>query len=99
MKSYIYIVFFVLTHNAFGQSPVNISPSVVTGCGGALQGWSMISLNSEFTLGEIAIETVFGDEFMLTQGFHQGQFNIIALDEHSTMRVKVYPNPTIDIIN
>ncbi len=84
---------------SFAQETPNIEPSVVTGCGGSFQGYSMVSLKSDFTLGEIAIETIFSENFMLTQGFHQPSLGIISLNEDSYSKISLYPNPTVDIIN
>ena len=99
MKNYIYIIVFNVFFFGFAQENVNIGPSVVTGCGGSLQGWSMVSLKSDFTLGQIAIETVMSDEFMLTQGFHQADLNIVRLNEENQTRINVFPNPTASIVN
>lgn len=99
MKIHIYIIIFSIAPIGFSQELINISPSVVTGCGGSLQGWSMTSINTDFTLGEIAIETVFSDEFIMTQGFHQSDLNIIKLEESDQVYINVYPNPTIEHIN
>jgi len=84
---------------SFSQESINIDPSVVTGCGGSLQGYSMVSLKSDFTLGEIAIETISSENFMLTQGFHQPSLGIISINEDSYSQISVYPNPAVDIIN
>ena len=99
MKNYIYIIIFTITSLGFSQELIHINPSVVTGCGGALQGWSMTSIKTDFTLGEIAIETVFSDEFIMTQGFHQSDLNIITLEESNQVHINVYPNPTVEFIN
>lgn len=82
-----------------GISQENTSPSVITGCGGSLQGYSITSVKSDFTLGEIAIETNFSEEFMLTQGFHQPSIGIISLKDDSYSKISIYPNPTVDILN
>lgn len=53
-----------------------------------------------WTLGEPIIETVFGSENILTQGFHQSKliatpvFLLVQNDE-----ISVFPNPTKDIVN
>ncbi len=99
MKNYICIFFISIIFLGSSQDGVNIDPRVVTGCGGSLQGYSMVSLKSDFTLGEIAIETIFSENFMLTQGFHQPNLGIISLDEDSYTKISVYPNPTVDILN
>jgi hypothetical protein len=55
-----------------------------------------------WTLGESVIETVKEDRFMLSQGFHQGNYEIVTAggdDEDYLFRVEVYPNPSRDIVN
>lgn len=99
MKKYICISFFSIIFLSISQEAINIEPSVVTGCGGSLQGYSMISLKTDFTLGDIAIETISSENFMLTQGFHQPSLGIISINEDSYSEISVYPNPTVDIIN
>ena len=99
MKNYIYISFFSIIFLGFSQENINIAPSVVTGCSASLQGYSMLSLKSDFTLGEIAIETISSEDFMLTQGFHQPSLGIISLTEDPYSRISIYPNPTTDFLN
>ena len=99
MKNYICIIFFSISFLVHSQGNINIDPSVITGCGASLQGYSMVSLKSDFTLGEIAIETIYSENFMLTQGFHQPSLGIIALNDDSHSRISIYPNPTVDILN
>lgn len=55
-------------------------------------------LNSEYyfstTLGEAVIQTIQGDEIMLTQGFHQPDVSLF--EPGLPMEIKVYPNPVVD---
>ena len=101
MKTHIkiYIYLFLISSSFIGFSQENIGPSVITGCGGSLQGYSMTSVKSDFTLGEIAIETNFSEDFMLTQGFHQPSIGIISLKDDPYSKISIYPNPTVDILN
>ena len=102
-KSYIekYMFSFCLIVSSFvySQGGLQISPSVVTGCSGSLQGYSLVSLKSEFTLGQIAINSLVSDDFILTQGFHQPNLGVISIFEDKMTNISVYPNPTIDILN
>ena len=56
------------------------------------------ALNSEYyfstTLGEAVIQTIQGDEIMLTQGFHQPDVSLF--EPGLPMEIKVYPNPVVD---
>ena len=83
----------------FSQGLLQTSPTVVAGCSGSLQGYSLVSLKSEFTLGQIAINYLLSDDFILTQGFHQPNLGVISIFEDKMTNISVYPNPTIDILN
>lgn len=52
----------------------------------------------EFTMGEIAVESLTGSEYMVTQGFQQGTLKGIGINDQiiDPQRILVYPNPAID---
>ena len=99
IKNYICSCFVFITTLSSSQEGVNIDPSVITGCGGSLQGYSMVSVKSDFTLGEIAIETLKSDQYMLTQGFHQPSIGVISLLESPQTKISIFPNPITDFLN
>ena len=99
IKNYICLCFICISFFSYPQEGVNIAPSVITGCGGSLQGYSMVSVKSDFTLGEIAIETLKSDQYMLTQGFHQPSLGVISLLESPQTKISIFPNPITDILN
>ena len=99
IEKYMCCFCFIISSVVFSQAGLQISPSVVTGCSGSLQGYSLISLKSEFTLGQIAINCLASDDFILTQGFHQPNLGVISIFEDKMTNISVYPNPTIDILN
>ena len=102
-KSYIEIYMcsfcFLVCSVVFSQGLLQTSPTVVAGCSASLQGYSLVSLKSEFTLGQIAINYLPSDDFILTQGFHQPNLGVISIFEDKMTNISVYPNPTIDILN
>jgi len=60
------------------------------------------SVTMSWTLGEPVIKTITDDRSMLTQGFHQSAYEIIALGgimEGAPFEVEVYPIPTRDNVN
>jgi len=61
---------------------------------------SAAGVEVSWTIGEAVIETLVSDANMLTQGFHQTKLTITAVSEVLIpgLKVKVYPNPTPDII-
>lgn len=92
-----FIIFFaicVLGEYSFGQS---ISSQVIASTGDYSES-SDYSIS--WTLGEIAIETLESSAYILTQGFHQGYFEITSVDNplEKNVEIKVYPNPATDYI-
>jgi hypothetical protein len=80
----------ILSIPAFTQS---LTPSVVASSGNDHENEG-VSLS--WTLGEIAIKTLETETIILTQGFHQGDILVDAIekviDENFTIRI--FPNPT-----
>lgn len=52
----------------------------------------------EFTIGEVFTQTL-SNENSLTQGFHQPFLTIVGVQEESTSLLKVWPNPTRDVLH
>ena len=91
MKVIIFLTFFIIgMNNVFSQEVVATSGETNTNS----------TNHVSWTIGEIAIETVESASNSLTQGFHQTQLIVTALDELTTLdiEIKVYPNPTHDFI-
>ncbi|MEM6632610.1 MAG: T9SS type A sorting domain-containing protein [Bacteroidota bacterium] len=91
MKGLIITLLVVLTHltHSFAQSS---SPSVSSSAGESFQG---VNLKLDWTLGELAIESLENSSRQLTQGFHQPQY---LLTNSETLPaevgyIKVFPNP------
>lgn len=84
----------VLTANSQSLSPTVISSS---GGSGDMNGTSL-----NWTTGELMVQTYDFDTISLTQGFHQGIYEITtSLDELNELGiyVNVYPNPVEDHLN
>jgi hypothetical protein len=47
----------------------------------------------EWTLGEIATETLKSNNNIITQGFHQTNLTIVSTNNPSISGLKIYPNP------
>ena len=86
MKSFSFSLFVLLPFISLAQ--LN-SPELVSNSGGS---FSSGSYHIDFSVGEIAIEQL-GDEFILTQGFHQGDLKIQTNIEELDFISKIYPNP------
>ena len=59
------------------------------------------NFNISWTLGEVAVETLVGSNFILTQGFQQSELTIIGIDESlldNDNSIIIYPNPSYGIV-
>jgi len=58
-------------------------------------------MSLSWTLGENFTETINADDLILTQGFQQSFYKLkeINLTDTESFNIKVYPNPTRDILN
>lgn len=76
---------------------VNLSPEVVATAGDSQ---SNGTLNVDWTLGEIAVES-FAGTIVLTQGFHQPTVQTTSIEDFASRfgTIKVYPNPTASTIS
>ena len=70
---------------------------VVSSAGGSYQG---TDVSIDWTLGECITETLNASGNSLSQGFHQASYTLTSIFEHKELMVdlKVYPNPTPDIL-
>lgn len=58
------------------------------------------SANIDFTIGEAIINTETDGTYEITQGFHQTNWNFAGMEDlMPEMDVKIFPNPTSDILN
>jgi len=79
----------------FAQSSI-ITPQLISSSGGTV---TQDNYNLCFSLGEIAIETFVQGESVLTQGFHQENYQISMISEvPENAIINIYPNPAKDII-
>ena len=79
----------------FAQSSL-ITPQLISSSGGTV---TQENYNLCFSLGEIAIETFVQGESILTQGFHQENYQISMISEvPENAIINIYPNPAKDII-
>lgn len=95
MKYHLSLLLVSLTIVSFAQST---TPEVVSN-GGEYYENSSGSLS--WTLGEPMIETLSDGTNTLTQGFQQNSYTITRISEikDTDIIIRVYPNPTSDIIN
>lgn len=55
----------------------------------------------DWSIGEVMTETYHNSNQMVTQGFHQGRYNVTVVQEYSGMaeKITIYPNPVEDFLN
>ena len=75
-------------------------PEVITSAGDYFKP-NASSPSLSWTMGESVTETFSSTNNILTQGFQQGHYNIVAIDEikDKDVSIKVFPNPTTDFIS
>jgi hypothetical protein len=62
--------------------------------------YSNASANINFTIGEAVINTGTNGTNELTQGFHQTNWNLVRLEDHSpSFEAAIFPNPTTEVLN
>ncbi len=77
----------------FSQS---VSPEVIASGG---DHFTTPTAQVSWTLGEVVTETFVAGSSQLTQGFHQTNLTITALDDVDLdIHVKIYPNPTASLV-
>lgn len=97
MRKIVLITVCVLFCISVGYSQ-NVSQNVISSAGGQIQyGNGDIS----WTIGEVVITSIYSANYILTQGFHQGNFLITSINEigFDKSSISIYPNPTKNFIN
>lgn len=76
----------------------NADQQVIASAGGHYED---SEIQVSWTLGETVISTIESTDYTLTQGFHQPTYTVTEIKEksHENFNVKVFPNPSTDIIN
>ena len=88
------IVGLLLLSLARGQT---VSPELISSCGDS---FSNAGYQLDWSLGECVIITHSAGGYVLTQGFHQTNYETVLLEElpDAGVNISVYPNPTTDFI-
>ena len=61
--------------------------------------YSNASASIDFTIGEVVIATLSNTGNTLTQGFHQTNLTVLAIDDFDiNYQARVFPNPTQDLL-
>jgi len=97
MKKKLILIFLVITGSAV-LSAQSLSPTVVASAGGYATGGDY---SLSWTLGEVAVTTLTGANFILTQGFQQPWELDIgnAIDNPAyDWSIQTYPNPVHDLL-
>lgn len=91
MKQYCIIIFIMLvTESILSQEVISTQGDSYSNANGSI----------DFTIGEIIINTVNEGSNDITQGFHQTNWNFLAIEDHAPdFEVSIFPNPTEDVLN
>ena len=91
-------IFFLAVLVSFGSliNAQKITPEVIASAGDVFKSGGF---TLEWTLGEIATESLSSSNFRLTQGFHQGNIVISSVSNSIIEGFSVYPNPAYFSIN
>jgi len=85
---------FLMGSTVFGQT---IQNSVISSTGGSS---SAGNVKMDYTLGETVIETFSAGGNTLTQGFHQTNLTLVAVENVELFaEISVFPNPTSEFVN
>ena len=85
---------FLLGSTVYGQT---IQNSVVSSAAGSA---SAGNVKMDYTIGETVIETFSAGGNTLTQGFHQTNLTLVAIENVELFaEISVYPNPTSEFVN
>jgi hypothetical protein len=89
------LLFFVSVVSSYATAQT-LSPEVISTSGTSM---SNGTTTLDWTLGEPATATLDNSSNMLSQGFHQPSIVVTAIADAATLNeVKVFPNPTIDVV-
>lgn len=81
---------FVLSLSTYGQQVIGTTGGTIVGT----------SYSLSYTVGEVAINTLTGGEYIINQGFQQPSYTITSIEDNLPSAVlAVYPNPTSGLIN
>lgn len=97
MKNLLFIILIVFCYGTvFCQTNL---PEVITSSGDYFKP-NASSPSLSWTMGECFTATHFSTNNILTQGFQQGHYNVVAIDEitDKDVSIKMFPNPTTDFI-
>lgn len=95
MKKFILIFGFgILMLNAYSQT---VLQGLLSSSGDSFKN---SKYNLDWSVSELQTETYYGEENILTQGFHQNNYLISTIEqlEKLPFEISIFPNPTTDII-
>ena len=94
MKGIVILLVMLISGISYSQST---TPEVISSAG---DHFSNSNLSISWTIGEPIVETHSVGTATITQGFHQGLYNIVSVEEQLLEPViSIFPNPTTDYIS
>lgn len=93
---YLYLTTVIITV-CFVATAQTITSELVSSAGNS---FITTNYNLDCSLGELSTQTLIGSLNIITQGLHQGNYNITSIKEHPLLKLNIaaYPNPTHNFI-
>ncbi|MBK8451480.1 MAG: T9SS type A sorting domain-containing protein [Saprospiraceae bacterium] len=83
---------FIVGSMFLSVSAQKITPTVLCNAGAVMKSGNF---SIEWTLGELATETLKSNNTVLTQGFHQTNLTIVSTNNPQIQGLDIYPNPVV----
>lgn len=93
MKNLLMVIFTIIYSIAHSQTQ---NQQIIGSAGNSSKS---SSIQIAWTIGEPIIGNGLNNEILLTQGFHQSNLFVTALEEVISLQLSIQPNPTSDFIN
>lgn len=92
-----YFILSIILHFTISTvSAQTIEPSLLTTAGDSFQNET---IQLDWSIGELAIETISSANIILTQGLHQAEIEVITNIEEDLISISIYPNPASEFIS
>ena len=89
MNKLLPFVLLLFSTTLFAQEVVSSSGAYISNANGSIS----------FTVGEVSIQTIATGSNVITQGFHQTNLGVLAVDDVvDDLSIKVFPNPTSELL-
>jgi len=88
-------LFFSLLSLIFVSKSQSVSNNVISSSG---ESYSESQYYLDYSVGEIVVETISNQSFILTQGFQQGNLDVSEITNKNNIIINIFPNPVTNKI-